>query len=216
MAKQRMIDTKFWTDYYIQELNPNTKMFYLYLMTNPSTNIAGCYEISLKTMQFDTGLTIDTIKRCIDTLSIGHKICYHNGWLLIRNFVKHQSTSSIKVQRGIEIEKAKIPDTIAKKLYGIDTLSNPIIYSNSNSNSNSNTNPNILSDFPPSLTAVTNYCKERNNSVKPQSFIDHYTTNGWIRGKTKIKDWKACIRTWESKDKDTSVKYKSTLLGTQK
>lgn len=50
---------------------------------------------------------------------------------------------------------------------------------------------------PPSVKEVTNYCNERNNKIDPQSFVDHYETNGWIRGKTKIKDWKACIRTWE-------------------
>ena len=50
---------------------------------------------------------------------------------------------------------------------------------------------------PPTLEEVTAYCKERNNSVNPQQFIDHYTANGWYRGKTKIKDWRACVRTWE-------------------
>jgi uncharacterized protein YdaU (DUF1376 family) len=52
---------------------------------------------------------------------------------------------------------------------------------------------------PPTLFEVGEYCHERNNLVNPQSFIDHYESNGWMRGKTKIKDWKACVRTWESK-----------------
>lgn len=50
---------------------------------------------------------------------------------------------------------------------------------------------------PPSLQDVVNYCRERNNGVNPQAFINHYESNGWMRGKTKIKDWKACVRTWE-------------------
>jgi hypothetical protein len=53
---------------------------------------------------------------------------------------------------------------------------------------------------PPTLQEVADYCRERNNSVDPGRFIDHYETNGWVRGKTKIKSWKACVRTWE-KDK---------------
>ena len=63
---------------------------------------------------------------------------------------------------------------------------------------------------PPTLDEVTIYCKERNNSVNPQQFIDHYTANGWFRGKTKIKDWKACVRTWEKNEKpkeDLNKKY---------
>lgn len=51
---------------------------------------------------------------------------------------------------------------------------------------------------PPTLEEVREYCKERANGIDPQRFIDYYTANGWIQGKGKpIKDWKACIRTWE-------------------
>lgn len=50
---------------------------------------------------------------------------------------------------------------------------------------------------PPSLQEVTDYCKERSNNVDSSSFIDHYSASGWMRGKTKVKDWKACVRTWE-------------------
>ena len=54
---------------------------------------------------------------------------------------------------------------------------------------------------PPSLEEVKTYCQERLNFVDPQNFIDHYTTNGWMRGKTKVKCWKACVRTWEKNSK---------------
>ena len=53
----------------------------------------------------------------------------------------------------------------------------------------------------PSLEEVTGYCLERNNGINPISFINHYEANGWVRGKSKIKDWKACVRTWEEKNK---------------
>lgn len=49
----------------------------------------------------------------------------------------------------------------------------------------------------PTLEEVKKYCIVRNNSVNHQKFLDHYDANGWVRGKTKIKDWKACVRTWE-------------------
>lgn len=49
----------------------------------------------------------------------------------------------------------------------------------------------------PSLEEVSCYCQERNNTVDPQRFIDHYTANGWRVGKNPMRDWKAAIRTWE-------------------
>ena len=48
---------------------------------------------------------------------------------------------------------------------------------------------------------VSKYCLEQKNGINPQKFIDHYTANAWMRGKNKIKDWQACIRTWERSDK---------------
>lgn len=64
---------------------------------------------------------------------------------------------------------------------------------------------------PPKLEEVTTYCNERHNNIDPQKFIDYYTSTNWHRGKTKIKDWKACIRTWEQREpkapKDITPNY---------
>jgi len=50
---------------------------------------------------------------------------------------------------------------------------------------------------PPTVEEVQAYCEERKNGIDPQVFVDHYAASGWMRGKTPIKDWKACMRTWE-------------------
>lgn len=59
---------------------------------------------------------------------------------------------------------------------------------------------------PPTLEQVIQYNIERKNFVDANKFINHYSTNGWMRGNTKIKDWKACIRTWEQNDKNNNKK----------
>jgi len=56
--------------------------------------------------------------------------------------------------------------------------------------------------IPPTVQDVSAYCAIRNNGVNPHEFINHYEANGWMRGKNKIKDWRACVRTWESKQGD--------------
>ena len=55
----------------------------------------------------------------------------------------------------------------------------------------------------PDLEEVSQYCISRNNSINAQVFIDHYTANGWMVGKNKMKDWKAAVRTWESRNGNT-------------
>lgn len=59
---------------------------------------------------------------------------------------------------------------------------------------------------PPTLEEVKKYCKERSNNVDPQRFIDFYESKGWYVGKNKMKDWKAAVRTWEGKEKNTQLK----------
>lgn len=81
----------------------------------------------------------------------------------------------------------------------------PII-STLSSNSYINTNKN-KAFIPPTVDEVKAYCLERGNSVDPEQFVDFYTSKGWKVGKDKMKDWKACVRTWEKRsDKKTAPK----------
>jgi hypothetical protein len=63
----------------------------------------------------------------------------------------------------------------------------------------------------PTLEEVTDYCLERNSSVEPQVFLDHYEMLGWTWGKHNkpIKSWKACVRTWETLDKKRKAERKT-------
>lgn len=58
---------------------------------------------------------------------------------------------------------------------------------------------------PPTVEEVRAYCQERSNGIDPERFVDFYQSNGWMRGKTKIKDWKACVRTWEKNNQQTTA-----------
>lgn len=52
----------------------------------------------------------------------------------------------------------------------------------------------------PTVDEVAKYCKERGNKVDAQRFVDFYAAKGWKVGQTPMKDWKACVRTWEQRD----------------
>lgn len=53
----------------------------------------------------------------------------------------------------------------------------------------------------PTPEEIHQYCLERNNFVNWQQFYDFYESKGWKVGNQPMKDWKACVRTWERKDK---------------
>jgi len=136
MAKSRMINTTFWSDSFIQNLNIADKLLFLYLLTNEHTDICGIYEISIKTMAFESGLPIDTLRKSIDRLSKVNKINFVDNWIFIKNFQKHQQCNP-KVQRGIEIGIERVPKAIYDRLcIDYEGLS----HSNPNSNPNSNSN----------------------------------------------------------------------------
>ena len=61
-------------------------------------------------------------------------------------------------------------------------------------------NTRVTRFTPPTVEEVKTYCRERKNSVDAERFVDYYSANGWIVGKTKMKDWKAAVRTWERRD----------------
>ena len=64
---------------------------------------------------------------------------------------------------------------------------------------------------PPTVLEVKEYCEERNNAVDPETFVDFYSAKNWMIGKNKVKDWKACVRTWEKNRRDTSYSSPANL-----
>lgn len=119
MAKQRNVNTKFWSDNYISDLNPLDRYLFLYFLTNEHTNISGIYEVPLKTIAYETGLEIDMLKKMLSRLN--PKVVYIDGWVCVKNFQKHQSTKSLDVQEGIKREMANIPLSVKDKLEKWDT-----------------------------------------------------------------------------------------------
>jgi phage replisome organizer N-terminal domain protein len=66
----------------------------------------------------------------------------------------------------------------------------------------------------PSISDIKQYCMERNNNVNAEQFYDYYESNGWKVGKNAMKDWKACVRTWERNGYDKPIKKKNNKQDT--
>lgn len=55
----------------------------------------------------------------------------------------------------------------------------------------------------PTIDEIKNYCLERKNNVIAEKFYDYYEARGWKLKTGVMKDWKACVRTWEGNDYKT-------------
>ena len=63
----------------------------------------------------------------------------------------------------------------------------------------------------PTIEDIKAYCIERRNKVDPEKFFDYYEANGWVQGKSgkPVRDWRACIRTWERNNFESNKKNQS-------
>jgi len=79
MAKYRQVHTTFWQDpKVLEEMTPEDKYFYLYILTNPNTTQIGVYQITRKQMAFDLGYSTESINSLLDRFINNHKILKYN------------------------------------------------------------------------------------------------------------------------------------------
>jgi hypothetical protein len=62
----------------------------------------------------------------------------------------------------------------------------------------------------PTIQEIKDYCLERKNNVDVNKFFNYYEANGWKVGKNAMKDWKACVRTWEGNGFNNNTTQKPT------
>lgn len=119
MAIYRTVQMEFWTDpKVIDDFTPEDKYFYLYLITNPHTNLIGCYEISLKQMSDETGYTRETIEKLIDRFANIHqviKFSKSNKEILLLNWNKHNWTKSEKLDKPLVSQYQSVKTTEFRK-----------------------------------------------------------------------------------------------------
>lgn len=58
---------------------------------------------------------------------------------------------------------------------------------------------------PPTPEEVTEYAKSIKFALDGQKFCDWYEARNWMLGKTKMKSWKAAVRTWKRGDEEKAA-----------
>ena len=113
MATQRYISTSFWDDEWVQTHDPSEKLFFLYLLTNPLTNIAGVYQITDRRISFDTGFNDDVVKEMWRRFTEAGKAVRVGEWVILPTWPKHQRvTERSNVRTGIDRVLLDLPVNI--------------------------------------------------------------------------------------------------------
>lgn len=175
----------------------------------PEIEIEKEIEIN-KELYIEKDIDIDTLSLC-EQKSLIHDV-WENAFDLITANVK-KSLDNLVDEYGAVITKQAILD--AKKQgkshikYVEGVLKNKMLEENIPAN-----NPKRKRFVKPTVEEVRQYCIERNNNVNAEQFFDYYESNGWKVGKNSMKDWKACVRTWERNgyDKPTAKSSKQNAI----
>lgn len=102
MSKQRVVKDEIWDDEWFYDLDPSEKLVWLFLLTNPRTNITGVFKINTRWIANLTGFDKDVIKTILTRFVDDGKIVYEDDWIALINFHKHLAYKNPSVALGIK------------------------------------------------------------------------------------------------------------------
>lgn len=146
----------------------------------------GSFVTSLENLSRETGLSVQNIRTSFKKLTseLTIKTTNRNTIISIKNYENYQGLTS--------------------NLTNNQQTTNKLLTTTKEYKNEKNEKKFIV----PTVQQVEEYCKERNNNIDAEYFINYYDAKGWMIGKNKVKDWKACIRTWEQRNKKDIDKNK--------
>lgn len=156
MAIYRNVQLSFWTDRKVEEeFTPEDKYFYLYLFTNPHTNLCGCYELGMRQASRETGYSEDTISRLIERFETFHGVIRYSKdtkEVLLLNWHKYNWTKSQDFKKGLEKQITEVKDSEFKRFLtdlsnGIKTVPRPSLDGGGTTVTDTVLNNNIVSNY---------------------------------------------------------------------
>lgn len=163
----------------------------------------GQFVTSLCALAKEWGVSRDVVRHFLDLLEsdtmVIRKATTKYTQITICNYDNYQDVATTNSQQTHNEATTNSQQTHTNNNYNNDN--------NVNNKETNNIGGNKNSRFlPPTVDEVKAYCEERGNGVDAERFVNFYTSNGWMVGRNKMKDWKASVRTWEKKDKKAAPK----------
>jgi hypothetical protein len=209
--KRRFTDICKWDDPWFMELSPELKILWLFVLDN--CDHAGIWNVNTRLAEFKMGVIPtwgEGLGRVPEAFKERVEVSPRKGdYWFIPKFLKHQYGEKLNkgdaFRSAFEVIESKGFLESLRRVYGesVDSLGRvkakakakaTAIASSKEGESEGERRKQFV---PPTVEEVAAYCAERKNGIDAEKFVSHYAASGWMRGKTKIKDWKACISTWE-------------------
>ena len=131
-------------------------------------------------------------------------IPFESGVIVIRHWRLNNYLQNDRIKPTIYQEELKQLGLDTNNVYTLDTTCIHSIDKNS-IDKNSIEYKKAKKFIKPTIEEIEEYCQERNNGINANAFYDFYEAKDWMVGKNKMKDWKACVRTWESRTEQKTL-----------
>lgn len=209
MADRRMITKKVTDDDNFMSLSSSAQALYLHL--NMSADDDG-FNNQVTVSMFKAHASVDDLKALLEKRYIYQ---FENGVIVIKHWRmanalrkdRYTPTAFKEEMKQLGIKENGSYTLLGNQLAtnwqpnGNQTATQVRLDKNSIDKSNKEEDTQRKRFVKPTLQEVRDYCNERHNIVNPEHFIDYYESNGWKVGKNPMKDWKATVRSWESREK---------------
>ena len=144
-----------------------------------------------------TGLKEDDMKVLISKNFI---IPFESGVIVIKHWRMNNYLQNDRIKPTIYQEEFKKLGLDNNNVYTLDTKCIHSIDKYSIDKYSIEYKEGVKKFVKPTINEIQEYCIERNNGINAEAFYDFYESKNWYVGKNKMKDWKACVRTWEQRN----------------
>ena len=162
---------------YSKTLTPNAKLLYAEItaLCNMNGKCTASTEYFCRLYEVSRGAVQNWLKMLDDNGYIDRTVIYKQGSKeILHRYINLKDKGSINISTdntNINITNTNLTDSNKKAFFK-----------------------------KPTVEEVHQYCNERKNKVCADAFIDFYESKDWMVGSNKMKNWKACVRTWEKRE----------------
>lgn len=210
LLSRKMLEWEWWDD-------ANMVKLWLYILLKANwkeskfkgeTIPRGAFVTSTVQISVDIKMARSTVVRNLKKLENGHQISIkpNNKYSVISviNYAKFQGEAyKSGHQKSAETDnKWTSTDTTSETTSGHNRINKQVNKGNKGDRG---------TFVPPSLKELKSYAEQIGyKTFNAEKFLSHYTSTGWMAGRTKITDWREKVREWKAQDDQEAPKGRRT------
>ena len=156
----------------------------------------------------ETGLTLQQTRTAIKKLS-------STGDIRVSSSNRYSVVTVCKYDSWLEVQQSNNnPITNEQQLYNNNNKVNKVNKEEANASSTRTRARETREKrfVKPTIEELRAYISEKGYTFSAEKFIAHYDSNGWMVGRTPMKDWKAACRNWQIRRSEEKPQSKESAL----